>query len=233
MVGAVSWGYALRHRKISKRNRQLSALERFDSERPNLPGLLRSARGLATSMPGAATVSPIDPNERAVWVRYVLEELSHGWNEVFSEARPAAFRLSLGGERAVMVHATTPKTLLLREGAATMLGELFDDESPEELSRCSPEFAAKVEAERALRDALFRVRVQRILEGETVQVAGVVAETGDALRLDDAKPGTLLANIHESELVRRPKVVVDAILGVVGFCLIGSGIVLLRFWTKS
>lgn len=233
MVGAVSWGFALRHRKVAKRNAALAALERFDASAHTPPGLLRATSGLATPASGGAVASPVDPNERAVWVRYVLEELSQGWNEVFSEANPAQFRLSLGSERAVLVKATRPLQLLLRDGASTMLGDLFDDESPEELQHCSPQFAARVEAERASREALFRVRVQRILEGESVYVAGVVSETGDALRLDDAKPGTLLANVPQAELTSRPKVLIDVVLGVVGFFLLGAGFWMLRLWSKS
>lgn len=232
MIGAIFWGFALRHRKIAKRNRALAALERFESGRPNVPGLLRAARGLAIPSAGAVA-SPADPHEHAVWVRYVLEELSHGWKEVFSEARPAQFRLSLGIENAVVVKATLPKLVLLRDGASSMLGELFDDESPEELEHCSPEFAEKVEAERASREALFRVRVERILEGESVYVAGVVSETGDALRLDGAKAGTVLATVPEAELTANPKLALDVILAVLGFFLLGSGFWMLRMWSRS
>ncbi len=233
MVGAVSWGFALRNRKIAKRNAALAALLRFDSATPTAPGLLRATSGLATPVTGGAVVSPIDPNERAVWVRYVLEELSQGWNEVFSEANPATFRLSFGSERAVVVEAIRPSLLLLRDGASTMLGDLFDDESPEELQLCSAQFAERVEAERASREALFRVRVQRILEGENVYVAGIVSDTGDSLRLDDAKPGTLLSSVPQTELTSRPHGVVALLLAVAGFFLLGAGIWMLRLWSKS
>lgn len=236
MIGAISWGFALRHRRITKRNRALAALERFDSGRPNVTGLLRATRGLAIPAAGAVA-SPVDPTEHAVWIRYVLEELSDGWNEVFSEARPAQFRLSIGSETAVTVKAVLPKTVLLREGTSSMLGELFDGgsdgESPEELSLCSPEFAEKVEAERASREALFRVRVERILEGESVYVAGVVSETGDSLRLDGAKAGTMIATVPETELTARHNLVLDLVLGVVGFFLLGSGFWMLRLWSRS
>jgi hypothetical protein len=233
MIGAVSWGIALGRRRIAKRNRALAALERFDSGMPNAPGLLRATSGLATPANGGAVASPIDPNERAVWVRYVLEELSQGWVEIFSEANPAQFRLSLGSEKAVVIKATSPKTLLLRDGASSTLGDIFDEESPEELSLCSEQFAERVEAERTSRDALFRVRVQRILEGETVYVAGVVSETGDSLRLDDGKAGTLLSNVNPTELTAKPRILLDLVLAVFGFVLLGSGVWMLRIWSKS
>ena len=90
-----------------------------------------------------------------------------------------------------------------------------------------------IEAERASREALFRVRVQRILEGENVYVAGIVSDAGDSLRLDDAKPGTLLASVPQTELTSRPHGVVALLLAVAGFFLLGAGVWMLRLWSKS
>ncbi len=233
MLGAVLWGFALGRRRVAKRNAAYAALERFDSSLPSAPGLLRATSGLATPAHGGAVASPIDPNERAVWVRCVLEELSQGWVEVFSEADPAQFRLSLGSDQSVLIKATTPKLLLLRDGSSSTLGDLFDDECPAQLAQCSAQFAARVETERASREALFRVRVQRIFEGETVYVAGVVSEAGDALRLDDGKSGTLLSNRAQSELSAKPNVLVDVLLAVLGCGLLGAGVWMLRLWSKS
>jgi len=232
MLGAVFWAFALRHRTIARRNAALAAVQRFESGRGNRPGLLRATRGLAIPI-GAAVASPADPTEHAVWIRYILEELSQGWNEVFSEARPAQFRLSLGGDAMVVVKATLPKTVLLRPGASSLLGELFDDESPEELAQCSPEFAERVEAERSSREALYRLRVERIREGESVYVTGVVSEDGAALRLDGAKVGTMLATVPEAELTHRPSVAIDIVLALVGSGLLGVGFWLLRYFTRS
>lgn len=232
VLGALSWAFALRNRKIARRNAALAALQRFEGERGNLPGLLRATRGLAIPTV-AAVASPVDPTEHVVWVRYILEELSQGWNEVFSEARPAQFRLSLGGDTTVVVKATLPKTVLLRAGGSSLLGDLFDDESPEELAQCSPEFAERVEAQRVAREALYRLRVERIREGESVYVAGVVSEDGKALRLDGAKAGTLLATVAETELTRKPMLVVDLVLGLLGAGLLGTGFWLLRYFTRS
>ena len=233
MLGAIAWGIALRWLHLGKRNAALAALERYDGGRPNVPGLLRAARGLALPGSGGPAASPIDPTERAVWIRYVLEELSQGWNEVFSEASPAEFRLSLGGDVTVLVHANLPKLVLLRSGASAHLGELFDDESPEELAQCSPELAARVEAERASREALFRLRVERILEGESVYVAGVVGEGGDSLHLDERRLGTALASVPETELTERPSAWRALALAVVGLLCMGLGFWLLRLFTRA
>lgn len=220
---------------IRRRNTALASLERFDSGRANAPGLLRVTRGLATPLEGTVG-TPIEPHEHAVWVRYVLEELSSGWVEVLSEARPSRFSLSMGEGRAVAIDAPAPKQVVLNASSSRVFGRtpdsefdpIFDEELPEEIALCGESFAARVEAERSSRDALFRVRIERILEGESVLISGVVTEAGDALRLADQTSGTLLANVPERELTRRPNPILDVVIGALAIVVFGGGLMVLR-----
>lgn len=165
-----------------------------------------------------------------MWARYVLEELDNGWNEVFSEARPARFGLSLGGGEAVQVHASRPREALWRDGSSKQLGELFDDELPDEIAACGESFAARVEAQRLEREALYRVRVERIVEGETVSVVGRASADGRELEVDAETAGSLLANTAESELTRVPALWGLVALALFGSSLFSGGLWCFRMW---
>lgn len=234
-AGAISLGVVLRRRQIRARNRELAQAKPLRAGAALLSGELRQLQGSAHKE-GTPEPSPLHPPEDTVWVRYVLEELCRGWVTVLSEARPAQFRLRLDDEREVLVVAAAPQHVVLHERSSRVFGRtaesefdsLFDEELPEEIQLCGAGFATRVEAERASRDSLFRVRIERILEGERVTVAGRVDDQGQGLVVGDA--GSVLANVPASELSVVPSALGDCALASVGLALLGLGLWLFQSW---
>lgn len=227
MLGAIAWGVALRRRKVAGRNQALARLPRLGSAKGLRSGELTVARGLATSERGAVAL-PGASHERAVWARLVLEELARGWVKVIVHAEPRRFRLALGEGRSMTVDAADPETVLLPQGGERVITDLFDDETPEELREYSREFYDRVEAQRVEREALYRVRLERVLEGESVLVAAALAD-GDTLGLQ-SQPGSLLSTLPAQDFERRPRLLVDLVLMLVGSLLLVLGIYVIRVY---
>lgn len=227
MLGAIAWGVALRRRKVAGRNQALARLPRLGSAKGLRSGELTMARGLATTERGAVAL-PGASHERAVWVRLVMEELARGWIKVIVHSEPRQFRLALGEGRSMTVDAADPETVLLPQGGDRVITDLFDDETPEELLEYSREFYDRVEAQRAEREALYRVRLERVLEGESVLVAAALAD-GDTLGLQ-GQPGSLLSTLPAQDFERRPRVAVDVLLLILGAALLVLGVFVIRVY---